>query len=150
MPVVDVAHRVGLGADDAWKAVADFEAFPRIAASIRNVEILDERGPIRDSRWTVFFEDLELEWQEEDVIDEKERRIDFRLVDGDLAHLDGYWQVFENGTGARGVLPRRDGRGHVGLRGRGRRRRGPGGRLPARPADRRRTRRRPSLCRSRR
>lgn len=93
MPIVHTTHTTDRPATDVWAAVLDCESFPSYMAEVVDVELLRDEGAHRVARWSVLLKGSELEWEEEESIDAERMRIDFKQLDGDLAHFSGYWQV---------------------------------------------------------
>ncbi|MFJ8588349.1 type II toxin-antitoxin system RatA family toxin [Streptomyces sp. NPDC093595] len=95
MPTVHCTHTTDRPAADVWAAVLDCEAFPTYMAEVVDVRLSRVEGNHRTAHWTVLLKGSELEWEEEEVIDEEARRIDFSQIDGDLERFSGYWRVGE-------------------------------------------------------
>lgn len=93
MPVVNVRHVTEAAVDVVWNTLLDCERFPSYMHEVREVEILRDDGERRHSRWLVLLKGSELEWEEDEVVDHRNHRIDFRQTEGDLAYFDGWWQV---------------------------------------------------------
>jgi ribosome-associated toxin RatA of RatAB toxin-antitoxin module len=100
MPVVDVSYPIRRSPDEVWKVVANFDDFPRVASAVRGIETTPENDQVRRTRWQVMLDDSELEWLEEDVLDPIGRRIDFRILEGDLVRMEGSWTVTAAGVGS--------------------------------------------------
>lgn len=84
---------------EAFALVRAVDRYPALCDDVLEVTI-DERGDgeVRSS-WTVEFRDGVLEWTEVDTFDEAARVMSFRLVDGDLEHFEGRWQVDQADAG---------------------------------------------------
>lgn len=91
---VSVALSAPEGApDDVFRTISDYDRYPERTDAVIAVRTDDLGGGRRRSSWEVAFRRGILRWTEEGVVDPGQRRIDFALVDGDLDHLTGHWQV---------------------------------------------------------
>jgi ribosome-associated toxin RatA of RatAB toxin-antitoxin module len=86
-------------ADEAFRRLADYRAYPQYAETVRSVE-LDHHDGRHFSTWRVGFRGGVLCWTEEDEFDPVTRTLGFSQVDGDLERFDGRWEVepFEGGS----------------------------------------------------
>lgn len=102
MPTVTTSHTTGQDPDAVWAALLDSEAYASYMAEVREIKVVEWVGNRRVSRWSVLLKGSELEWEEEEFIDQEHRRIEFRQLEGDLAYFTGHWQVTsdERGTTA--------------------------------------------------
>jgi ribosome-associated toxin RatA of RatAB toxin-antitoxin module len=93
----------GVSAAEAFARLADFASYAELAPSIRSIEVeqIDERK-LR-TEWTVSFRGGSMRWVEEDRLDPEAGRIEFDLVEGNLRHFSGSWNVqdSEGGTDVR-------------------------------------------------
>lgn len=100
MAVLHTTHTCGATPDQVWKVLLDCEAYSSYMEGVNEVEITDDEGNRRTSSWIVELKGSEMEWDQEDIIDAEQRRLEFRQTDGDLAQYEGYWQVSGDGAGA--------------------------------------------------
>ncbi|HEY0484911.1 MAG TPA: SRPBCC family protein [Mycobacteriales bacterium] len=98
MPTVTTDSTSTLPADRVWDAVLDLSAFASQLDDVRRIDVLSRDGDVRVTSWSVLLKGSVLEWVERETVDHAARRLVFEQLEGDLAHLEGYWQV----TGERG------------------------------------------------
>jgi ribosome-associated toxin RatA of RatAB toxin-antitoxin module len=97
-----VLHNTALGAgtpEAVWKVLLDCESFAGFMEGVHEVTITGEDGDRRTTDWLVELKGSEMEWEQQDVLDHARMRWEFRQIDGDLAHYEGYWQVVEENDG---------------------------------------------------
>ncbi|MEW9528649.1 type II toxin-antitoxin system RatA family toxin [Microbispora sp. NPDC049125] len=99
MPVVHTRHTTDRPIEQVWKVVLDCEAFPDYMPEVREIEIMEQDGELRVSRWAVLLKGSELEWEERERIDHAAHRIEFEQIEGDLAYFTGHWQVSDSPEG---------------------------------------------------
>ncbi|HET9139827.1 SRPBCC family protein [Actinophytocola sp.] len=75
----------------AFRAIADFAAFPDLAEDVRTVQV--HPGTVRNSDWTVNFRRGLMRWNEWEIVDVDRLRIEFGQTDGDFAEFGGHWQL---------------------------------------------------------
>jgi len=83
----------GLEAAEVFERLGKFELYSELGPSIRSLEVehLDERT--MRSRWDVDFRGGSMRWTEEDHLDPEAHTITFELVEGNLRHFSGGWEV---------------------------------------------------------
>jgi ribosome-associated toxin RatA of RatAB toxin-antitoxin module len=86
--------------DEVFGAVADFAAYPRHTAAVREVAVRSDGDGHLESNWEVNFRNGILAWTERDAVDRDARTIAFEQVDGDFAVFTGCWTVEPDGDGA--------------------------------------------------
>jgi ribosome-associated toxin RatA of RatAB toxin-antitoxin module len=64
--------------------------------------VLRRNGNVTVTRWKTLVEEAPIEWTEEDVFDDVNTRIDYRLIDGDLDKFEGAW-TFDESDGVTNV-----------------------------------------------
>ena len=84
--------------EEVWHALLDCTSFPSYMDDVSEVEILDDSGARRVTRWAVLLNDSELEWTEQDIIDHGRYRLEFHQIEGDLARFEGQWQLTAQGA----------------------------------------------------
>ena len=93
---VSVEVSAGVGADEAYRRLIEFEKYPQLTASVRSVQV--ERSAVDDvlvSSWAVDFRGGILHWTERDTLDRAARVLAFEQIVGDLELFAGRWQVVE-------------------------------------------------------
>jgi ribosome-associated toxin RatA of RatAB toxin-antitoxin module len=79
----------------------DVEQFPEFMSDVQSVEILEEDGGRRVSRWVGGIEEFNrtLEWTEEDYWDDENHSCRFEMIEGDFTAYGGMWTFEEDEAG---------------------------------------------------
>jgi ribosome-associated toxin RatA of RatAB toxin-antitoxin module len=80
-------------AAEVFAVLADFERYPELTATVREVEMGNELDGGVDSTWSVNFRNGILRWTERDVVDRDALTITFTQTRGDFATFEGRWRV---------------------------------------------------------
>jgi len=78
------------------------ERYPQFMPDVESVKVLSRNGNATTTRWKTLVEEAPIEWTEEDVFDDANTRIAYRLIEGDLDKFEGTW-TFEESDGATNV-----------------------------------------------
>lgn len=74
----------------------NIEQFPKFIPNIKKLKLLQRLSPNKIiTEWAVDIDGASVRWKEEDIFDDKNFCISFRMVEGDYAKYEGRWQ-FEN------------------------------------------------------
>jgi ribosome-associated toxin RatA of RatAB toxin-antitoxin module len=104
LPYLETSIVVDAPAREVYELAKDQERFPQFMPDVESVTIV-RRLPDRVlSSWKTLVEDAPIEWIEEDLFDDANARIDYKLLEGDLDKFEGAWTFVE-----------REGRTHVTL-----------------------------------
>jgi ribosome-associated toxin RatA of RatAB toxin-antitoxin module len=98
VPHVAATIVVDAPASLVYELAKDQERFPDFMPDVESVTVVERRPGVVLSRWKTLIEDAPIEWLEEDRFDDAARRIDYRLLEGDLDTFEGSW-TFEAGAG---------------------------------------------------
>jgi ribosome-associated toxin RatA of RatAB toxin-antitoxin module len=82
-------------ADEGYRLLSDFDAYPRYMSSVRSVNVREPTDGGCTSVWEVEFREGTLKWIERDTFTPEQNRIDFEQIEGDLLIFKGSWQVTE-------------------------------------------------------
>lgn len=99
MPFVEATIVVHAPASEVYELAKDQERFPEFMPDVELVTVLERDGDRAISRWKTLVEDAPIEWIEEDLFDDERRRVDYKLLEGDLETFEGAW-TFDERDGA--------------------------------------------------
>jgi ribosome-associated toxin RatA of RatAB toxin-antitoxin module len=85
-------------ADDVYRQIRDFEAYPRYTDAVREVTVVPLDQHTVEARWSVNFRNGVLRWIEHDTFDDATRQVTFRQTTGDFDRFDGIWSVRQRGA----------------------------------------------------
>jgi ribosome-associated toxin RatA of RatAB toxin-antitoxin module len=79
--------------EQAFGFLVRVEDYARLMPNVRAVEVLEDGGHTRLTRWDTEIEGAPLRWVERDTVDPGAHSIRFELAEGDFARLSGSWSV---------------------------------------------------------
>lgn len=81
----------------AWEVLTDYDNFPRFLPNVAATDILTESGQRTIVEQTntcrVLLANIESHVRTENITSSESGKIQFRMLEGDLEELQGYWQV---------------------------------------------------------
>jgi len=87
--------------DRVFSVVRDIENYPVFIRDIKSVEVRSRSSTRLISKWLIDIEGADVAWQEEDLVDEKNKRLSFNLLEGDYEKYEGEWSVAKDGFRSR-------------------------------------------------
>jgi ribosome-associated toxin RatA of RatAB toxin-antitoxin module len=90
----------GLGTAEVFERLGRFELYAELGPSIRSIEVEHVDELTMRSKWDVDFRGGSMRWTEEDRLDPEAGTITFELVEGNLRHFSGVWEVSEADGGS--------------------------------------------------
>jgi coenzyme Q-binding protein COQ10 len=103
MPYVETAIAIAAPARVVYELAKDQERFPQFMPDVETVVVLERHAEYTITRWKTLVEEAPIEWTEEDRFDDERRRIDYKLIEGDLDKFEGAW-TFEERDGMTHVV----------------------------------------------
>ncbi len=95
VPFVETTIVVNAPARDVYELAKDQERFPEFMPDVELITVLERSGDRTISRWKTLVEEAPIEWIEEDRFDDAARRVDYKLLEGDLDTFEGSWTFDE-------------------------------------------------------
>jgi len=94
MPSVIVERTLrNVDADRVWSIARRLTDYPRFMDQVVSVEACEAAGVASATSWVVLLNGNELRWIEVDQYDERNRRMTFQQVEGDLAEWAGSFET---------------------------------------------------------
>src|SRR5262245_14406230 len=93
MPLVEVSEVIAAPAERVWDVVKDVSAYPRLMEHVRFANVVESGPRHRLLEMEVVLKGCIMRWIEREEIDAARRRIDYRMIEGDLATFEGFWQI---------------------------------------------------------
>jgi coenzyme Q-binding protein COQ10 len=103
MPYVETVIAIAAPARVVYELAKDQERFPQFMPDVETVVVLERHPEYTITRWKTLVEEAPIEWTEEDRFDDERRRIDYKLIEGDLDTFEGAW-TFEERDGVTHVV----------------------------------------------
>jgi ribosome-associated toxin RatA of RatAB toxin-antitoxin module len=93
MPTVNFELTISTPPAAAWRAVLDVESYPAFMESVLATRLTKDDGVDRVSSWEILLKGAVLRWTEQERADHDAMRLEFTQTEGDMEHLEGFWQV---------------------------------------------------------
>jgi len=81
-----------------YELAKEQERFPDFMPDVESVTVLERTAGRALTRWKTLVEDAPIEWTEEDLFDDANTRIRYRLLEGDLDKFEGEWRIEQDGA----------------------------------------------------
>lgn len=99
MPFVEVSKEMAASPDEVYRIAKDMESYPNFMKSVEKITTLERGEHHTVTRWEARLQGRPLAWTEQDLFDDQARRIDYRMVKGDLKKFEGAWTFEPAGNG---------------------------------------------------
>lgn len=81
--------------EDIYTLAKNMERFSEYMPDVKQVKVVKRSDNGTVTEWETLVEDIPICWKEVDEFDDKNLRIRYKLIEGDLDKFEGEW-VFEN------------------------------------------------------
>ena len=95
MPYVETSIAIAAPRRQIYELAKDLERYSDFMPDVEYVKVLRRNGNTAVSRWKTLVEEAPIEWTEEDIFDDVNTRIDYKLIEGDLDRFEGAWTFDE-------------------------------------------------------
>ena len=95
MPYVETSIEIAAPRQVIYELAKDMERYPEFMPDVESVKVVSRNGNTTVTRWKTLVEEAPIEWTEEDIFDDINTRIDYRLIEGDLDKFEGAWTFDE-------------------------------------------------------
>jgi ribosome-associated toxin RatA of RatAB toxin-antitoxin module len=93
MYTLKLSTKVMSGRENVFKAIKDMERFPEFMTFVKNVKIISNYPNKLISLWQLEIDGAPITWRQEDIIDDLNFEIKFRMLEGDYEHYEGKLSV---------------------------------------------------------
>lgn len=104
MPRIEQTIQIQAPITRVYEIARDVEAFPEFMADLKSLKVLarSDDNARTTTEWSGYIPAVKLpmKWTQEDVWNDSAYRDDFKMTQGDLKRMEGYWQ-FTDEDGAR-------------------------------------------------
>ncbi len=95
MPLVESTVEIAGPIDEVYALAKDMGRFAEYMPDVESVVMAEKNGDGRTvTDWTTNVDGVPIVWKEEDIFHDGDKRIEYRLIEGDLDKFEGEW-VFE-------------------------------------------------------
>lgn len=91
MPYVECSIEIMSHPENAYNLAKNMEDFPKYMPDVEKVTVLERKGNSTITEWITQVEGTPISWIEEDIFNDDEYEISYRLIEGDLDKFDGKW-----------------------------------------------------------
>lgn len=98
MPFIEVSKEMAASPDDVYQVAKDMEAYPNFMKSVVKITTLESGEGYTITKWDTRLQGRPVVWTERDEFDDIARRIDYKLVAGDLKKFGGAWTFEQVGN----------------------------------------------------
>ncbi|NLI00873.1 MAG: hypothetical protein GX446_15430 [Chthonomonadales bacterium] len=105
MPRIEISLDVEAPADVVYDVARKVEDFPTFMEDLQSLTVLErsDDGNRTVTEWVGIIREFKMtvKWTQEDIWNPDARRDDFRMLQGDMDSMSGWWQFVETPTGSR-------------------------------------------------
>lgn len=91
MPYVERTIEIHGAIEEVYALAKKMEDFPQFMPDVEKVTVLERKENRTVTEWVTNVEGTPIIWTEEDIFDDINHRISYRLLQGDLDKFDGAW-----------------------------------------------------------
>jgi len=81
--------------EDVYTLAKNMERYSEYMPDVKEVKVVKRSDNSTVTEWETLVEDIPICWKEMDEFDDKNLRIKYKLIEGDLDKFEGEW-IFEN------------------------------------------------------
>ncbi|HAW59955.1 MAG TPA: cyclase [Actinobacteria bacterium] len=104
MPYVETSIVIKGDRENVYRLARDMEQYPKFMRDVKSVKVIKRDGNITITEWETDVEDVSISWREREEFDDKNMRIRYRLIEGDLDKFEGEWIFKELPDGTEVIL----------------------------------------------
>jgi coenzyme Q-binding protein COQ10 len=104
VPYVETSIFVKVDPLKAYEFARNMEQFPDYMPDVESVRVLEKKSNATITEWVTNVEGTPIIWTEEDLFDDAQKTISYRLIEGDLDKFEGVWSFREKDAGTEIVL----------------------------------------------
>jgi len=93
MHTLKLSTKIKSSRESIFKEIKDAEGFSEFMKFVKNVKILSVQDNRVISLWQLEIDDAPINWRQEDLIDDLNFEIKFRMLEGDYQHYEGKLSV---------------------------------------------------------
>lgn len=101
MPRIELNVLVDAPVEKTFAVARDVESFPEIMEDLQSLAVLErsEDGNTTITEWVGIIREfkMKVKWTQEDIWSPETYRDDFRMIEGDMDSMSGFWQFTDAG-----------------------------------------------------
>ncbi len=87
-----------------YELAKDMEAYPEFMPDVESVKVIERDAKRTVTEWETSVDGTPILWTEEDLFDDENFIIDYRLIEGDLDKFEGQWRFSSQGASTQVTL----------------------------------------------
>ncbi len=104
MTTLELVRELPYSAQAVYEQLCNMEQYVGAMKNIERVTVLSRADHSAKTRWDATLDGRKLTWTEEDVYDQEDCTIEYRLIEGDFSEMAGSWRVEDAAGGSRVTL----------------------------------------------
>lgn len=105
MPKINISTHIRKQLSVVYSILKNVERFPQFMRDVKEIKVIRK---ISDkeiiTKWKVDIDGTPVEWTEEDIFNDNERKLKFRMLEGDFDKYEGIWTLMPTTKGTRIIL----------------------------------------------
>ncbi|MFA4889634.1 MAG: methyltransferase domain-containing protein [Candidatus Omnitrophota bacterium] len=84
-------------AEKVYRSVKNIEEYPHFMLKVESVKILSKTSGSRLSELKININETPISWQLQETFTDKNKKIEFKCIKGDIANAEGFWEILKDG-----------------------------------------------------
>lgn len=85
--------------ETVYNLLKNMERFPEFMENVKQVTLLEGRGDRTITEWEIDLDSIAIIWKQENIFDDRQMSIRFKMLEGDFGRYEGEWNLFGLLTG---------------------------------------------------
>jgi len=90
--------------EKVYQLLKKLEDFPRFMPEVKSIKLLEQKGNTSLTEWQTEVDGITIIWKEEEIYDDPNLEVKYRLIEGDLDKFEGSWRLLPIPGGTKAVL----------------------------------------------
>lgn len=104
MPYVEKSIIINGDIESVYRLARDMEGYPRFMRDVDSVKVVEQSADETVTEWVTNVDGTPFLWSERDHFDDRNHRITYELIEGDLEKFEGEWTFVTTDGGTRVTL----------------------------------------------
>lgn len=105
MPKIEVSTIVRKKDKQAvYDLLKNMHEFPRFMRDVKKLSIIEKSDNRHVSSWNIEIDGANIFWKEENIFNDKEKKMKFKMIEGDYSNYTGEWVLNEAPSGTKITL----------------------------------------------
>jgi ribosome-associated toxin RatA of RatAB toxin-antitoxin module len=105
MPIIQLSTIIRNNKRQAvYNLLKDMQRFPIFMRDVKDIDIIEKKGNKLITFWRVSIDGADIFWKEEDIFNDKQMNLKFRMIEGDYSKYEGEWSLEDISEDTRIIL----------------------------------------------